>query len=92
LKNVLSTAVLLAGMAIAPFTIAQQNAKTELGEHPRIAAAVRELDEAIRYMERAPHDFGGHKAAAIADSRKALEQLRQAMKYRAVQDNVKGKK
>jgi len=41
------------------------------------------------YMEHAPHDFGGHKSAAIADSRKAIEQLRQAMRYRAAADNKK---
>ena len=34
----------------------------------------------------APHDFGGHKAAAIRDSRAAIEQLRKAMAYRARED------
>jgi hypothetical protein len=47
---------------------------------------VRALEGAIEYMEHAPRDFGGHKAQAIADSRKAIEQLRKAMKYRAIQD------
>jgi hypothetical protein len=28
--------------------------KTERGEHPRIARAIRELEDAIRYMEAAP--------------------------------------
>ena len=62
---------------------AAQTVRTEAAEHPRIATAIRELEEAIRYMEAAPHDFGGHKAAAIRDSRAAVAQLRAALAYRA---------
>jgi hypothetical protein len=79
-------------LAVAQAGFAQETGKGELREHARIAAAIRELHGAIEYMERAPHDFGGHKAQAIADSRKAIEQLRLAMQYRAAQDNKKGKK
>jgi hypothetical protein len=63
-----------------------QTVRTEAANHPRIAAAIRELEEAIRYMEAAPHDFGGHKAAAIRDSRTAVTQLKLALAYRAKQD------
>ena len=55
----------------------------EAGEHPRIAAAIQELESAVSYMENAPHNFGGHKAAAIAASKKAIMQLRKALAYRA---------
>jgi len=65
---------------------AAQTVRSEEANHPRIAAAVRELEEAVRYMEAAPHDFGGHKVAAIRDSRAALVQLRAAMAYRARMD------
>lgn len=68
---------------------AQQNMKTERGEHPRIARAIRQLEDAIQYMEAAPHDFGGHKAAAIQSSRQAVVDLRQALAFRAQQDNRK---
>jgi hypothetical protein len=78
--------------ALATPVFAQQTGHSEMQEHPRIAKAVQALEDAIKYMENAPHDFGGHKAQAIADSRKAVEQLREAMKYRAAQDNKKGKK
>ena len=60
----------------------------EMSEHPRIEAAIKNLEDAIAYMEAAPHNFGGHKAAAIAASRKAIVQLRKAMAYRA---KVEGK-
>jgi len=82
----------LGTLTFAQVSFAQETGKKELGEHPRIAAAIRELHGAIEYMERAPHDFGGHKAQAIADSRKAIEQLRLAMQYRASRENRKGKK
>jgi hypothetical protein len=61
----------------------------ERAEHPRIASAIRELEEAIRYMEKAPHDFGGHKAAALASSRQAVTDLRQALAYRAAKDETR---
>jgi hypothetical protein len=66
---------------------AQQTRQTERAAHPRISRAIRELEEAIKYMEAAPHDFGGHKAAAIQSSRQAIQDLRQALGYRARQDN-----
>jgi hypothetical protein len=37
-------------------------------------------------MEAAPHDFGGHKVAAIRESRAAVVQLKLALAYRARQD------
>lgn len=58
----------------------------EFADHPRIATAIKDLEDAVAYMEAAPHNFGGHKAAAIAASRKAIVQLRKAMAYRARKD------
>ncbi|MBV9621507.1 MAG: hypothetical protein JO341_10850 [Gammaproteobacteria bacterium] len=81
--------LLLAGLAVATLlsgTLAGARAderREEWREHPRIVKAVRELEDAIHYMEAAPHDFGGHKAAAIAASREAVRQLREAINYRA---------
>ena len=63
----------------------------ERQHHPRIAHAIHELKEAIKYMEAAPHDFGGHKAAAIASSKQAITDLQEALKYREAQDTKKGK-
>jgi hypothetical protein len=50
-------------------------------EHPRIAIAIRDLEAAIDYMQKAPHDFGGHRVEAIEASRRAIEQLKLALKY-----------
>jgi hypothetical protein len=70
----------------ASFAARAQNVHSEMEHHPRIAKAIHELEDAIAYLESAPHDFGGHKAAAIRDSRAAIEQLRRAMAYRARED------
>jgi len=69
-----------------PIAAHAQTMHGEMEHHPRIAKAIHELEDAIAYMEAAPHDFGGHKADAIRDSRAAVEQLRKAMAYRARED------
>jgi hypothetical protein len=61
--------------------------RRERREHPRIAKAIAALHDAIAYMEHAPHDFGGHKAAAISASHEAIAQLQQALEYRARHDH-----
>ena len=58
----------------------------ERAEHPRIAKAIKALEDAIRYMRNAPHDFGGHKQEAIEASENAIRQLKLALEYRARQD------
>ena len=78
---------LIAGFFLVPMSqvSAQPRAAVaeETAEHPRIATAINDLEDAIVYMRNAPHNFGGHKAAAIASCEKALVQLRKAMAYRA---------
>ena len=61
--------------------------QNERAMHPRIAAAIKELHGAINYMQAAPHDFGGHKAAAIRASEQAIAQLNLALAYRAGADH-----
>ena len=73
------------------FVVRQQNERTEAQEHPRIRKAIHELEDAIDYMEKAPHDFGGYKAEAIENSKKAVASLKMALQYRANKDNRKGK-
>ena len=54
--------------------------------HPRIARAIEALRDARAYMQEAPHDFGGHKAAAIRACDDAIRQLNLALAYRARED------
>ena len=75
----------LTGLVVPSFARAEGR-PDEAAEHPRIAKAIVELEDAIKYLEEAPNDFGGHKAKAIAASRAAVRQLRAALRYRARQD------
>jgi multidrug efflux pump subunit AcrA (membrane-fusion protein) len=86
---------LLVGVAVAasalPVAVLAENAKQERAQHPHISKAISELQEAIHELEQAPHDFGGHRAAAVDASRNAVQQLQLALKYRAAEDTKKGK-
>ncbi len=90
----LRTALIAFTLSLAPGFVAPalaENRREEAMEHPRIAKAIHELEDAIAYLEAAPHDFGGHKAAALQASRAAVEQLRLALAYRAAQDTRHGR-
>ncbi len=49
--------------------------------HPAIRAAIRSLEAAKRDLQHAAHDFGGHRAAALAAVDAAINQLRIALQY-----------
>jgi hypothetical protein len=68
----------LHAQAAAP---ARQQAATRREQHPRIHAAIRELEAAKAELQKAPHDFGGHRADAVVAVDKAIEQLRLALQY-----------
>ena len=80
--------VFLMGLtALAVRTVgAQGPIAREASEHPNIANAIEALQAAIADMQRAPHDFGGHKAKAIEASERAIKQLKLALAYRAQED------
>jgi hypothetical protein len=48
--------------------------------HPHIQAAVSELREAKVELEKAAHDFCGHRADALRDTDAALRQLQEALR------------
>jgi len=62
-------------------------AQNERAMHPRIATAIEALRDARAYMQEAPHDFGGHKAAAIRATDDAIKQLNFALAYRGRADH-----
>ncbi len=70
-------------LTVGAWTVSAQN---ERAMHPRIAAAIAAIKDARAYMEAAPHDFGGHKAAAIKASDEAIRQLNFALAYRGAED------
>lgn len=80
----LSTTALLVAAAMPAANA--QTMRMEAAEHPRIVRAIQNLEDSIAYMEAAPHDFGGHKVAAIQASRAAIAELRAALAFRAQMD------
>jgi hypothetical protein len=49
--------------------------------HPAIRRAIFALKAAKADLERADHDFGGHRAAALEECDKAIAQLQEALQY-----------
>ena len=80
----LSTGLLFASLS-APSASAQTMG-SEAAAHPRIVRAIQNLEDAVAYLESAPDNFGGHKAAAIQASRAAIGELRASLAFRAQQD------
>lgn len=81
----------LATSGVVPLTARAETPKQEKAAHPNIARAIDALEAAIRDLQKAPHDFGGHKADAIRASEEAVRQLRAALDYRASVDTAHGK-
>jgi hypothetical protein len=48
--------------------------------HPHIEAAVNELRQSRVELEKAAHDFCGHRAEALRDTDAALKQLQEALR------------
>lgn len=83
MKNLVTGIAIGAMMTAGAWTVSAQN---ERAMHPRIAAAITALRDAKAYMQAAPHDFGGYKAAALRASDEAIRQLNFALAYRGAQD------
>jgi hypothetical protein len=76
------TAVLTLPLAASPPTKPARPAAGVVQEpHPEINAAIRALEVAKLHLQRAAHDFGGHRVKAIRAIDAALVQLRLALKY-----------
>ena len=67
--------------AAAPARVQGAARATRREPHPRIHAAIKELQAAKEELQKAPHDFGGHRADAVLAVDKAIEQLRLALQY-----------
>jgi len=47
--------------------------------HPEIRMAIRHLEQAKESLEKAAHDFGGHRVKALEHVNQALEECHRAM-------------
>jgi hypothetical protein len=66
------------GVVVTP-TAAQAQEKRE--RHPHIHRAIAELKEAKKELEKADHDFGGHRVEAIKAADNAIKQLEKALEF-----------
>ena len=83
---------LLAGMGLAAQPMVASAApeltiQSERQAHPRIVEALNNMQSALREMEAAPDDFGGNKATAMNDTRRAIHSLKKALYYRLHMDD-----
>jgi hypothetical protein len=67
----------------------RQEYRQELREHPRLARALVALHEAKEYLEKAPNEFGGHKASAIKSIDESIKELKEAIKFDPKQEPPK---
>ena len=61
--------------------------KMEEREHPNIVKAMHDIRAAIKALDEAPDNFGGHKQLAKEDLEKAYVSLRKALYFRLWEDN-----
>jgi len=78
----LATLALPSGTRVASAgALPHPTAAAKVEPHPEINRAMVALERAKFHLQRAAHDFGGHRVAAIAAIDRALVQLRRALRY-----------
>ena len=84
----LTTLLTLTGAAIYTNTtaFAQSTPPPAAGEehheaHPEIRRAIHALEAAKEDLQKAKHDFGGHREAALKACDEAIAQLKLALQY-----------
>ncbi|HYB72563.1 MAG TPA: hypothetical protein VED18_04265 [Candidatus Sulfotelmatobacter sp.] len=75
-RIILSVAALATAFALGAGTVA-----LTAEPHPQIHAAIRALRSAAGHLERAAHDYGGHRTKALELVRGAEAELQQALAY-----------
>jgi hypothetical protein len=63
--------------AMAPLAATAEAAE----RHPAIRSAIRSLERAKADMQRADHDFGGHRVEALEACDRAIAQLKMALQF-----------
>ncbi len=70
---------LVLGLMVSLFAVTPAMAKPK---YPNIQKAIHVLEMAKGDLQKAAHDFGGHRADALAACDKAIEQLKLALQYK----------
>jgi hypothetical protein len=72
---------LLSSFAVLAMLVAISSPSPAFGRHPEIEDALRALQNAKGHLERASHDFNGHRVDAIKAIDEADRQLRICLQY-----------
>jgi hypothetical protein len=81
-------AIALGAQPMVASAAPQLTVQSERAAHPRMVEAIRHMEDALKYLEAAPDDFGGNKAKAMTDTRMAIHSLRKALYYRLKMDDA----
>ena len=68
-------------LGVIALLLALSSPSPAVGRHPTIERALAALREVKEHLERAPHDFGGHRVDAIKAVDEAAHQLQICMQY-----------
>lgn len=60
-----------------------QSPRGRAERHPEINHAIRALQNAKKFLQKADRDFGGHRTKAVEDVDAALNECNQALQYDA---------
>lgn len=93
MSKTFKTAAIAVALAVAPLAASAQpmgpGFRAEAAMHPRMVSAIRQAEGALAQLQSAPDEFGGRKARAIDDLRRAIHSMRVALFYRMhVDDNA----
>jgi hypothetical protein len=72
---------LLSSFAVVAMLVAISSPSPAFGRHPEIEDALHALQKAKLHLQRANHDFQGHRVDAIRAIDEADRQLRICMQY-----------
>ena len=85
LKNIVLTLSTIFALSLLPVALAADQgtpAKPEKGErHPEMRRALHALERAKGDLEKAAHDFGGHRAKALQLTEQAIQEVRAGLAY-----------
>ena len=90
-SGLLTVAMIIGGILGHPAVSHAQAALTpqqEWSSHPNMVRAYRSVEAALVDMQRAPNDFGGNKARAMEDARRAMHSIRRAIFFRLKMDDA----
>ncbi len=83
MKKVLCLTAVALALTLGTPAIAQTTTMPMHHEHhPEIHHAMHALENAKTDLEKAKHDFGGHRTKALEHVNAALDELKQALAYR----------